>query len=219
MIDTNKLRDTIANLEEKQVHIILDQLIASKPDNAKTRQIIEAFQQGMEIVGSHFEIGRYCTGDLIFAGELLDSSIEKLKPLLVNRKKCCLGSVLIGTVEGDVHDIGKNIMKTLTEIAGFKVVDLGIDQKPQAFVDAVRVHHPQILALSGVLTIAIPSMKRTVETITEAGLRNNLKIIIGGNAVNEEVCRYVGADTWNRNAAEAVKIYKSWSPLVNSCSA
>ena len=219
MIDTNKLRDFVAKLEEDQVNIILDQFISSKPNSDDTWQVVEAFQQGMETVGEHFEIGRYCTGDLIFAGILLDASIEKLKPLLGTRKKGCLGTVIIGTVEGDFHDIGKNIMKSLTEIAGFVVEDLGVNQKPQAFVEAVRNLHPQILALSGVLTIAIPSMKQTIDAITEAGLRDNLKIIIGGNAVDEFACQFTGADAWNRNAAEAVKVYKTWSPLVNSSSA
>ena len=211
MIDTDKLREIVGQLEEDQINILLDQFIASNPDSSQTWKVVEAFQKGMEIVGSHFEIGRYCAGDLIFAGELLDFSMKKLKPLLGVKKDIFLGVVLLGTVEGDVHDIGKNILKTLLEISGFNVNDLGIDQKPNAFVDAVHAYHPQILGLSGMLTLAIPSMKHTVDAITKAGLREGLKIIIGGNAVNEEICRYVGADAWNKNAIEAVNIYKSWS--------
>ena len=211
MIDTDRLREIIGKLEENQMNVLLDQFIASNPDGTQTLKVIEAFQQGIEIVGNNFETGRYCAGDLIFAGELVDSSMKKLKPLLGITKNNYRDMVLLGTVEGDVHDIGKNILKTLLEISGFKVEDLGIDQKPLAFVDAVREHHPQILGLSGVLTLAIPSMKRTVDAITEAGLREGLKIIIGGNAVDEKICHYVGADAWNKNAVEAVNIYKSWS--------
>ena len=211
MIDTNKLRENVGKLEENHINILLDQFTSSSPDSAQTWKVVEAIQQGIEIVGSHFETGRYCAGDLIFAGELVDISMKKLKPLLGIKKNNHRCMVVLGTVEGDVHDIGKNILKTLLEISGFKVEDLGIDQKPLSFVDAVREHHPQILGLSGVLTLAIPSMKRTVEAIIEAGLRENLKIIIGGNSVNEEICHYVGADAWNKNAVEAINIYKSWS--------
>jgi methanogenic corrinoid protein MtbC1 len=120
------------------------------------------------------------------------------------------GLILLGTVEGDVHDIGKNILKSLSEISGFKVEDIGVDQNPASFVQAVREYRPWVLGLSGVLTLSIASMKRTVDAIIEAGLREGLKISIGGNTVNEEVCRYVGADAWSKDAAEAVKIFESW---------
>lgn len=210
MIDLNRLREAIGRLDEDQVNALLDQFIALNPGSAETWKVVESFQQGMEIVGGSFEIGKYCAGDLIFAGELLDSSIIKLKPLLGVKRNGSRGLVLLGTVEGDVHDIGKNILKSLTEISGFRVEDLGADQKPSAFVDAVRKYRPQILGLSGVLTLAIDSMKRTVDAITEAGLREGLKITIGGTAVSDEVCRYVGADAWNKNAAEAVRVFKSW---------
>jgi methanogenic corrinoid protein MtbC1 len=210
MIDLNKLTEIVGRLEEEQIHNLLDAFVNSNPDSAQTWNVVEAFQQGMEAVGSRFEIGKYCAGDLIFAGEVLDASIKKLKPLLGIRKSGSRGLLILGTVEGDVHDIGKNILKSLTEIAGFTVEDLGIDQKPAAFVHAVREYHPQILGLSGVLTLAIDSMKRTVDAIEEAKLRDGLKITIGGTTVNEEVCRYVGADAWSRNATEAVKVFESW---------
>lgn len=210
MTDLDRLRELVGRLDENQINALLEQFIASNPGDVETWNVVEAFQQGMEIVGDHFEIGKYCAGDLIFAGELLDSSINKLKPLLGSMKNGPRGLVILGTVEGDVHDIGKNILKTLTGISGFTVLDLGADQKPSAFVDAVREYRPRILGLSGVLTLAIDSMKRTVDAIREAGLRPGLKISIGGTAASEDVCRYVGADAWNRNAAEAVKVFKSW---------
>jgi methanogenic corrinoid protein MtbC1 len=209
VIDLDKLKESVGKLDEERINQLLDQFIALKPDSGETWKVVEAFQHGMEIVGSRFEIGKYCAGDLIFAGELLDSVIARLKPLLGFRGDRSRGLVILGTVEGDLHDIGKNILKSLTEISGFKVRDMGIDQKPDSFIKAVREFHPQILGLSGVLTSAIESMKRTVDAIKEAGLRDGLKITIGGNAVNEEVCRYVDADAWSKNAAEAVKIFET----------
>jgi methanogenic corrinoid protein MtbC1 len=210
VIDLNLLKETVGKLDEEKTNMLLEEFIALNQDSRETWRVVETFHQGMEIVGDRFEIGKYCAGDLIFAGELLTSAIEKLKPLLGVSCGSSRGLILLGTVEGDVHDIGKNILKTLSEISGFKVEDIGVDQKPASFVQAVREYHPLVLGLSGVLTLSIASMKRTVDAITEAGLREGLKISIGGNPVNEEVCRYVGADSWSKDAAVAVKIFESW---------
>jgi methanogenic corrinoid protein MtbC1 len=210
MIDTGKLKQIVGELDEDQVNEILDKFIASKPSGDDARAVVEACQQGMEIVGSNFEKGEYFVGDLIFAGELLTSSIEKLKPLLGSGGSGNRGTVVLGTVEGDIHDIGKNIFKGMAEAAGFKVVDIGIDQAPAAFVKAVKENKPKIVGLSGVLTLSIDSMKRTIAALKEAGLRDSVKIEIGGNAVNAEACTFVGADAWSKNAAEAVKICGTW---------
>ena len=210
MIDTANLKQIVGELDEDEVNKILDQFIASNPNQDQARQVVEACQQGMEIVGSNFESGEYFVGDLIFAGELLTSSIEKLKPLLGSAGSGNRGTVVLGTVEGDIHDIGKNIFKGMAEAAGFKVVDIGIDQKPEAFIRAVKENSPKIVGLSGVLTLSIDSMKRTIEALKEAGLRGGVKVTIGGNAVNEDACKYVGADAWSKNAAEAVKVCGTW---------
>jgi methanogenic corrinoid protein MtbC1 len=210
MIDLTQLKQIVGELDEDQVNELLDTFIASKPNGEDARKVVEACQQGMEIVGSNFEKGEYFVGDLIFAGELLTSSIEKLKPLLGSSGGGNRGVVVLGTVEGDIHDIGKNIFKGMVEAAGFKVVDIGIDQPPAAFIQAVKDNKPKILGLSGVLTLSIDSMRRTVEALEEAGLRNNIKVTIGGNAVNDEACKFVGADAWSKNAAEAVKTCGEW---------
>jgi methanogenic corrinoid protein MtbC1 len=210
MIDTGKLKQIVGELDEDLVNEILDQFIASNPSGDDARKVVEACQQGMEIVGSNFEKGEYFVGDLIFAGELLTGSIEKLKPFLGAGGSGNRGIVVLGTVEGDIHDIGKNIFKGMAEAAGFKVVDIGIDQAPTAFVKAVQENKPKIVGLSGVLTLSIDSMKRTVEALKDAGLRDSVKITIGGNAVNQEACAHVGADAWSKNAAEAVKICGAW---------
>ena len=210
MIDTAKLKQIVGELDEDSINEMLDQFIASKPGEDEARQVVEACQQGMEIVGSNFEKGEYFVGDLIFAGELLTASIDRLKPLLGSGGSGTRGAIVLGTVEGDIHDIGKNIFRGMAEAAGFKVVDVGIDQAPAAFVQAVRENKPRIVGLSGVLTLSIDSMKRTVDALKEAGLRDSVKIAIGGNAVNPDACAYVGADAWSKNAAEAVKICGSW---------
>lgn len=210
MIDTAKLKQIVGELDEDSINEMLDQFIASKPGEDEARQVVEACQQGMEIVGSNFEKGEYFVGDLIFAGELLTASIDRLKPLLGSGGSGTRGAIVLGTVEGDIHDIGKNIFRGMAEAAGFKVVDVGIDQAPAAFVKAVQENKPRIVGLSGVLTLSIDSMKRTVDALKEAGLRDSVKIAIGGNAVNPDACAYVGADAWSKNAAEAVKICGSW---------
>jgi methanogenic corrinoid protein MtbC1 len=210
MIDTTKLKQIVGELDEDSVNKMLDQFLATNPSSDDARKVVEACQQGMEIVGTNFENGEYFVGDLIFAGELLTSSIEKLKPLLGSGETGARGVIVLGTVEGDIHDIGKNIFKGMAEAAGFKVVDIGIDQGPAAFVKAVQENKSKIIGLSGVLTLSIDSMKRTVEALKDAGLREAVKIMVGGNAVNPEACAYIGADSWSKNAAEAVKICGSW---------
>jgi methylmalonyl-CoA mutase cobalamin-binding domain/chain len=210
MINMEKLRQNVGDLDEEQVNKALDDFIAGKPSGDEARKAVEACQQGMEIVGSNFEKGEYFVGDLIFAGELLTSSIEKLKPFLGSNGSSARGTIVLGTVEGDIHDIGKNIFKGMVEAAGFKVVDIGIDQPPEAFVKAVKENDPKILGFSGVLTLSIDSMKQTIDALKTAGVRDKVKIIIGGNAVNQESCAYIGADAWSKNAAEAVKTCGAW---------
>jgi methanogenic corrinoid protein MtbC1 len=208
MIDAVKLKQIVGELDEEAVNKVLDQFIAEKPETDEARKVVEACQQGMEIVGHNFEKGEYFVGDLIFAGELLTGCIKKLKPFLGSAGNVSKGIIVLATVEGDIHDIGKNIFKGMAEAAGFKIVDIGIDQKPEAVVAAVKENKTAIVGLSGVLTISIDSMKRTVEAIKETGFSS--KVIIGGNAVNEEACAYIGADAWSKNAAEAVKMCGQW---------
>jgi methanogenic corrinoid protein MtbC1 len=210
MIDTAKLKQIVGDLDEEELNAMLDGFLASNPSGEDARKVVDACQQGMEIVGANFEKGEYFVGDLIFAGELLTASIEKLKPLLGSGGTGTKGTIVLGTVEGDIHDIGKNIFKGMSEAAGFTVVDIGIDQSPAAFVEAVKQNRPAVVGFSGVLTLSIDSMKRTVEALAGAGLRDCVKIIIGGNAVNQEACTHAGADAWSKNAAEAVKVCGSW---------
>jgi methanogenic corrinoid protein MtbC1 len=210
MVDLANLKQTVGELDEDTVNKTLNEFLATKPSGDDAKKVVETCQQGMEIVGSRFEKGEYFVGDLIFAGELLTSCIEKLKPLLGSGGTGTRGTIVLGTVEGDIHDIGKNIFKGMAEAAGFKVVDIGIDQKPEAFIKAVQENKPNVVGFSGVLTLAIDAMRKTIEALKAAGVRDGFKVIIGGNAVSEDACKFVGADAWSKNAAEAVKTCGGW---------
>jgi len=147
---------------------------------------------------------------LIFAGELLNQAIDILKPVISGDKSKKIGTIILGTVKGDLHDIGKNIFASMVDAAGFEVYDLGIDVPPGDFVEKVKEIKPQIVGMSGVLTLALDSMKATVDALTEAGLRNDIKIIIGGNPVTEDACTQIGADAFTTNAATGVKQCQGW---------
>src|SRR5271165_40490 len=165
-------------------------------------RVLELCRLGMDIVGKRFEKGEYFLPELVLAGEMLENIGAIAKPLIkqapgAEPKK--LAKVLIGTVEGDLHDIGKNIVTFMLEINGFKVVDLGIDVPIANFVDSIKEHKPRVVGLSGFLTLAFDAMKKTVEAIQEAGLRDNIKIMIGGGQVDETIRNYTGADAFGMN--------------------
>ncbi|MGD9475102.1 MAG: B12-binding domain-containing protein, partial [Eubacteriaceae bacterium] len=193
---------------EDQVLDMLKEFVATNPSEAEALEAVAACQAGMAVVGDLFESGDYFVGDLIFAGELLTEAINTLKPALGSGGSSVAGTILIGTVHGDLHDIGKNIFKSMSEAAGFEVVDLGIDVEISEFVEKAKAINPQVIGMSGVLTLAIDSMKETAEALKAAGVP--AKIIIGGNPVTKEVCDSVGADAYTTNAAEGVKICQGW---------
>ncbi|HHV64322.1 MAG TPA: cobalamin-binding protein [Peptococcaceae bacterium] len=210
MIDLKVLTEAVEGLEEDKVLELLNEFVNSNPSEREAQDVVSACQQGMAKVGELFESGEYFIGDLIFAGELLTQALDILKPVIGSGSSVKVGKIVLGTVEGDLHDIGKNIFRSMAEAAGFEVYDLGIDQKPQAFVAKVQEIQPDIVGMSGVLTLALESMKKTVDELSNAGLRDNIKIIIGGNPVTEQACQYIGADAYTTNAAEGVKICRNW---------
>ncbi|QSX08474.1 cobalamin-dependent protein [Alkalibacter rhizosphaerae] len=210
MIDLKKVTELVGNLEEEELLEMLNDFVASSPSEEDAQKVVTACQEGMAKVGDLFESGEYFVGDLIFAGELLSESIDVLKPVIGSGTSTKIGKMIVGTVHGDLHDIGKNIFKSMSEAAGFEVVDLGIDQPVGAFVDKVKELKPDIVGMSGVLTLALESMKDTVDALKEAGLRDSVKVIIGGNPVTKEACEHIGADNFTTNAAEGVKICQAW---------
>ena len=209
MIDLGKLETAMGDLEEDIVKEILKEVMADGGTDAQ--KALEACQRGMDIIGSHFENGDYYIGDLIFAGDLMTESIEILSPALIKETGEGLGKILLCTVEGDMHDIGKNIVKAVLTAAGFEIVDLGINVKPELIAETTKAEDIKIIALSGVLTVAVNSMKSTVQAIKDAGLRDSVHVLIGGNPVNQSVCEIVGADAWTINPQTAINICRQWA--------
>jgi 5-methyltetrahydrofolate--homocysteine methyltransferase len=175
-------------------------------------EILGACSAAMEAVGRRFETGEYFLPNLIMAGEMMKQISGMLKPLLEAGPSSGpgRGRVLIGTVQGDIHDIGKNIVTFLLEANGFAVRDIGVDQSPQKFVEAIGEFRPAVVGMSGLLTVAFESMKKTVAAIEAAGLRPTVRIMIGGAQVSEQVREFTGADAYGPDAVAGLKLAKAW---------
>jgi methylmalonyl-CoA mutase cobalamin-binding domain/chain len=172
--------------------------------------LVEGLREGMSDVGRRFEEKEYFLSELIMSAEIFKEAIAIIEPHLEAGAGPSKGSVVIGTVKGDIHDIGKNIVATLLRCEGYDVHDLGVDITPEAFIDKLKETGASLLALSGLLTLAFDSMKETVDNLTEAGLRDKVKVIIGGGPVNEKVVEYSGADAFGVDAAQAVKMAEEY---------
>jgi methanogenic corrinoid protein MtbC1 len=201
-----KLVNAISNMKETESLDIVKALVDAGEDPVK---ILESASEAMEMVGKRFEEGEYFLPELMMAGEILKQVSEIVKPKLQGGMTSSkLGKVLIGTVEGDIHDIGKDIVAFLLDVNGFEVHDIGVDVSPDAFVNAIKDYKPQVVGMSGLLTVAYESMKNTVRAIEEAGLRDHLKIIIGGGQMSENIRKYAGADAFGKDAIEGVAMIK-----------
>lgn len=173
--------------------------------------VLDACRQALEAVGQRYEQGAYFLPELMLAGEMLNQITALVKPRLAALPEIKRhGKVLIGTVAGDIHDIGKNIVTFMLDVNGFDVLDLGVDVPVQKFTEAIRDFQPQVVGLSGFLTLAYDAMQATVTAIEQAGLRNNLKIMIGGGQIDEQIRVHTGADAYGRDAMAAVKLAKDW---------
>jgi methanogenic corrinoid protein MtbC1 len=203
----HKLVEAMANMKETEALQIVDELLAAGEDPQK---ILDLSSEAMQVVGERYQEGSYFLPELIMSGEMLRKIGEILKPKLVEQKGASkkLGTVVLGTVRGDIHDIGKDIVGFMLEVNGFEVYDIGIDQPEEAFVAAVKDHKPQVLALSGFLSVAFDSMKSTIEQVEAAGLRPGLKVIIGGGQMDDTVRKYTGADAYGEDAMAAVSFAK-----------
>jgi 5-methyltetrahydrofolate--homocysteine methyltransferase len=203
----HELVEAMANMKEKEALQIVDDLLARGEDPNK---ILDLSSEAMQVVGERYQEGTYFLPELIMSGEMLRKIGEILKPRLAAKQDQAkkLGKVVLGTVRGDIHDIGKDIVGFMLEVNGFEVFDLGIDQPEEAFVDAVKANQPQVLALSGFLSVAFDSMKSTIEQVEAAGLRKGLKVIIGGGQMDDTVRKYTGADAYGDDAMAAVAFAK-----------
>jgi len=205
-----KLIELIAGMEEEDAIKLTEEMLDS---GTEALEILDICRKAMDIVGAKFEAQEYFIPELILAGEMLDQISALVKPRLAagdGEDKASAGRVLIGTVHGDLHDIGKNIVTFMLDVNGYEVIDLGIDVPVQTFIDAIKEKQPQVVGLSGFLTLAFDSMKETVDAISEAGLRDKVKIMIGGGQVDDQIRSYTGADAYGINAMQAVACCKQW---------
>jgi len=203
-----KLRDCVVNLDIEGIQEACKEAIEAGIPAYKA--ISDGMAKGMNIVGQKYENNEYFLAELIMAGETMKEGMKILEPHLKSADVKKIGKVIIGTVRGDLHDIGKNIVITLLESAGFEVIDLGVDVPPEKFVEAVREHKPDILGMSALLTTTMLEMENTIKALKEAGLRDKVKIIIGGAPITPEYAEKIGADAAARDAVEGVNICKSW---------
>lgn len=164
---------------------------------------------GMDIVGEKMETGEMFIPEVLMAAQAMSISVEILKPLLAEGESASAGKVLLGTVKGDLHDIGKNLVVMMMESAGFEVIDLGVDVDPARFVEAIKENKPSIVGLSALLTTTMPMMRKSIESIEENGLRDSLKIIVGGAPVNQAFADEIGADGYAPDAGSASKMAKT----------
>lgn len=165
--------------------------------------------KAMEDIGAKFEAGQAYVPNLLMAARAMKGSLELLKPMMQGSGVTSMGKIVIATVKGDLHDIGKNLVASMLEGCGFEVINLGVDQSDQKIVDAVNQHHPDILALSALLTTTMGNMKVVIDALTTAGLRDSVKIMVGGAPISEAFAKEIGADGYSANANEAVALAKS----------
>lgn len=208
-MDKQAIIDAMADLEEDELYDFMNEIMDNGGEGVQ--DALEACQEGMKIVGDRFEEGEYFVGDLIYAGEILTEATNIIKPALTGDGQEKFGKMILCTVKNDLHDIGKNIVRAMLEAGGFDVVDLGIDVDPQTIVDTAKNEGIKIIALSGVLTLAVDSMKDTIEAFKAAGMRNDVKIIVGGAPVTETVCASVGADEWALSPQKTVSVCQAWA--------
>jgi len=164
---------------------------------------------GMDVVGRDFKAGDLFVPEVLIAARAMQAGMDVLRPLLAQGNVPTVGKYVIGTVEGDLHDIGKNLVKMMLEGAGFETIDLGVDVKPGAFVEAEREHHPRSVGMSALLTTTMVNMKATIEALEEAGLRDSVKIMVGGAPVTAAFAEEIGADAYAPDAPTAVEIARS----------
>jgi methanogenic corrinoid protein MtbC1 len=201
MPSPEKIAEAIINMDESAAIKLTDEMIASGVDAV---EVLEACRKGMFAVGERFEKGEMYLSELFMATEIFNQIMARVKPCL-KASGGARGKIVMGTVEGDVHDIGKNIFVSLLEAEGFEVVDLGVDVPPARFVDAIREHSPDIVGMSSLLSTSLDAMKRTVDAVSEAGLRGKVKVVIGGGRIDAEAAEYIKPDAYTDNASQGVK--------------
>ncbi len=202
------LVSTLADLKEKEALRIVQDRLSAGDDPLS---ILNDARRALEIVGKRFADSEYFIPDLVYSGEILKEITDMVKPKLAKAAEVKrLGKVVMGTVAGDIHDIGKDIVVFMLDVNGFEVYDLGVDVPAQKFVEKIKESGATIVGLSGFLTLAFDSMKQTIEAIKDAGLRDKVKVMIGGGQIDEEIRKYAGADAYGKDAMAGISIAKKW---------
>jgi methanogenic corrinoid protein MtbC1 len=202
------LVNLLADLKEQEALKVVKERLDKGEDALK---ILDDARAGMEIVGNRFAASQYFIPDLVYSGEILKAVSELVKPKLTQAagtKK--IGKIVFGTVAGDIHDIGKDIVVFMLDVNGFEVFDLGVDVPVQKFVDKIKETGAPVVGLSGFLTLAFDSMKETIDAMKSAGLRDKVKVMIGGGQMSEEVRKYTGADAYGKDAMAGVTLAQKW---------
>ncbi len=200
-----RLREALADLDRETFLEALNEALQAGIDVDII--VFEDMSAAMDEIGRRFESGEYFIADLLYAAEIFKEAMRILEPYIVKKHSSGeieRGVVILGTVKGDIHDIGKNLVAVLLKLRGFRVIDLGVDVPPEKFVEAAEKYKPQIIGLSALLTTAIPSMRETIEALRRAGVK--AKIMVGGAALSKEIAREIGADYYAENAVEAVRL-------------
>jgi 5-methyltetrahydrofolate--homocysteine methyltransferase len=207
MVDIKHLQETMIAGEIDELEALINTALSDGEDPAVL--LNEVLVPGMDIVGQRMETGDLFIPEVLMAAQAMSNAVEILKPLLGDEGEKKLGTVAIGTVKGDLHDIGKNLVCMMMESTGFKMIDLGTDVSPEKFVETIEKENCDIVALSALLTTTMGMIKRTVEAITESGYRDRVKIIIGGAPVTQKYSDEIGADGYAEDAGTASKLAKA----------
>lgn len=204
----DKLREAIVELDIDSIVGLCENAIDSGIPPYDI--VINGMAKGMEIVGQKYEDGEYYLAELIMAGETMKEGMTFLEPHLAESDMEKAGTCIVGTVKGDLHDIGKNVFVSLLRAQNYEVIDLGVDISPEQFVEAVKEHKPNLIAMSALLTTTMIEMENVVTQLKEAGLREDVKIIIGGAPLSQKYASDIGADAAASDAVEGIRIINSW---------
>jgi 5-methyltetrahydrofolate--homocysteine methyltransferase len=206
MPDLKQLYEAVVSGDAKTSQAITQQALAEGIDPLKL--VNEHMVPAMDEVGRRFECNEYFVPELLISARAMKAALDLIRPLLVARGEEPVGRVAIGTVKGDLHDIGKNLVASLLEGGGFEVIDLGVNVSPEKFIETVRQKNANIVAMSALLTTTMPAMKTTIEALKQAGVREKVKVLIGGAPITQKYAEEIGADGYSENAVGAVALAK-----------
>ena len=208
MID--RFVDSIINLDiDKAIKLSKDLIEAKTP----TTDLFKAISRALDVVGKKYEEKEYFLSELIMAGEVVQEVLKIVEPMHKSGEKVTVGTVILATVRGDLHDLGKNIFAMLLQASGFKVIDLGIDVSAKDIVKAIQDNNADVVGLSALLTTTVPELENVISELEKENMRSKVKVIVGGAAVNDEVAEKYGVDGWGRTAVEGINICKQWFSL------